>query len=208
MRVLVLGATGGTGKEIVRQAIDKKHEVTVMVRSPERLGDLRDVVTVKQGNLLDVAELASALKGQEAVLSAFGPRVPIARNEEHLLEEFAVALTSAMRQTRVKRILLESSAFLFKGAIFPPTYLLGKLLFSSVVKDATAMEQRFRQSGLDWTFLRPPQLTDGALSRKYRVRMGKLPVAGFSISRADVADCFLSSLMDDSTIKDVVGLSN
>lgn len=207
MRVLVLGATGGTGKEIVHQAIDRKHEVTAMVRSPERLGELRDLVQVREGNLLNTIELAASLRGQDAVLSAIGPRVPIARNEEHLLEEFAIALVAAMKQAEVKRVLVESSAFLFKKAIFPPTYLLGRLLFSSVVKDATAMERHFRQSGLSWTLLRPPRLTDGALSRKYRVRIGKLPVSGFTISRADVADCFLKSLEDDNTIGEIVGLS-
>jgi putative NADH-flavin reductase len=208
MRILVLGATGGTGMEIVRQAIERKHTVTALVRTPEKLGALKELILSKQGNLLNSEDLAGALRSQDAVLSAFGPRVPIAKHEEHLLEEFSKALVPALQRTGVKRVLLESSAFLFRNALLPPTYLLGKMLFPSVVRDATAMERTIQATQLDWTILRPPKLTDGVLSKKYRVRIGKLPVSGFSISRADVADCFLRSLEDDETIRKVVGLSN
>jgi len=194
--------------EIVRQAIERKHAVTVLVRAPEKLGVLRAQIITKQGNLLSTEDLEEALRGQDAVLSAFGPRVPIAKHEEHLLGQFSTALVSAMQRAHVKRILVESSAFLFRDALFPPAYLLGKMLFPTVVRDATAMETNIQSTQLDWTILRPPRLTDGALSRRYRVCLGKLPALGFSISRADVADYFLRAVEDDSTIRKVVGLSN
>src|SRR3981189_1127228 len=79
MKLLVLGATGGTGLEIVRQAIGRSHSVTAFVRSPERLRPFADRITIKQGNLLNSSELEEVLGGQDAVLSAFGPRVPIAK---------------------------------------------------------------------------------------------------------------------------------
>jgi putative NADH-flavin reductase len=207
MKVVVLGATGGTGLEIVRQAIGRGHSVTAFVRSPERLKPFRDRVNVKQGNLLNSSELEEVLKGQEAVLSAFGPRVPIAKTDQALLKEFAGALTAAMWRARVKRVIVESTAFLFKDSIFPPTYLVGRLLFPSLVADACAMEQLFERSQLDWTLIRPPRLTDGRHSGKYRIREGRLPRFGFSISRADVADCFLSLLDGERAIQKIVGAS-
>ena len=134
--------------------------------------------------------------------------MPIAKTEETLLRDFAAALTAAMLRARVRRVIAESSAFLFKDSIFPPTYILGKLLFPSVVVDAGAMEDTIRRSQLDWTLLRPPRLTDGRHSGKYRIRDGHLPRFGFSISRADVADCFLRTLDDPTSIGKIVGASN
>jgi putative NADH-flavin reductase len=150
MRVLVLGATGGTGMEIVRQAIARGHEVTAFVRSMEKLDLHADRITVKKGNVLNRSELRAVAARQDAVLSAFGPRVPIAPSDKHLLRDFATALSQAMVDTGVQRLIVESTAFLFK-AVLPPTNLVGKLLFPSVVADATDMETIFRNSKLDWT---------------------------------------------------------
>jgi putative NADH-flavin reductase len=198
MRILVLGATGGTGMQIVRQTVGRGHNVTAFVRSPEKLGSFSGLITVKQGNLLDSSALRAVAVGHDAVLSAFGPRVPIAPSETHLLRDFATALSQALRKAGVKRVILESAAFLFKDALVPPAYLLGKLLFPTVVADATAMETIIRESDLEWTLLRPPKLTDGEHTGKYRVREGHLPRFGFSISRANVADCFVRMLEDSS----------
>ena len=125
-----------------------------------------------------------------------------------MLQQFAAVLTGAMQTAQVRRVIVESVAFLFKDAIFPPAYLLGKLLFPSVVADAAAMEKIFQSSGLDWTLVRPPRLTDGGHSAHYRMRDGHLPPFGFSISRADVADCFLKVFDDRPTIGKILGVSN
>jgi putative NADH-flavin reductase len=207
MKVVVLGATGGTGLEVVRQAIGRGHSVTAFVRSPERLNLFSGQINIKQGNLLNSSELEDVLKGQDAVLSAFGPRVPIADTDKTLLQEFASVLTTAMWRVRIKRVIVESMAFLFKDSIFPPAYLVGRLMFPSLVADARAMEELFQRSQLDWTLVRPPRLTDGSHSGKYRVREGHLPLFGFSISRADVADCFLTILDGQKAIRKVLGAS-
>ena len=208
MKLLVLGATGGTGLQIVRQAIEQGHSVTAFVRSPNRLQSFQNSIDIQQGDLLSKPQLEKILPGHDAVLSAFGPRAPIAKGEETLLQQFAAVLTGAMQTAQVRRVIVESVAFLFKDAIFPPAYLLGKLLFPSVVADAAAMEKIFQSSGLDWTLVRPPRLTDGEHSAHYRMREGHLPPFGFSISRADVADCFLKVLDDRSTIGKILGVSN
>src|SRR5258708_14765193 len=105
-------------------------------------------------------------------------------------------------------MILESSALLFKDALMPPAYLLGKLIFPSVVADAADMEAIIRESELEWTLLRPPNLTDGEHTGRYRVREGHLPRFGFSISRANVADCFLRLLEDTSTARKIFGVSS
>jgi putative NADH-flavin reductase len=208
MKFVVLGATGGTGLEIVRQAIEQGHSVTAFVRSPERLKPFANRITIKQGDLLNSAELAKAISGHDAILSGFGPRVPIAKADANLLQNFATALTTAMHQTGVRRAVIVSTAFLFKDSIVPPTYLFGRLFFPGVVLDAAAMEQIVIESSLDWTIVRPPQLTDKPFTGKYRVRTAHLPRFGFNISRADVAHSFLKTVEDPASIKKILGVSN
>lgn len=188
MKLLVLGATGGIGIEIVGQALERGHSVTAFARAPERLKSLNGRITVTQGNPLDSRELGRAVAGHDAVLSGFGPRLPIAKTDAHLLRDFGAALTNAMKQAGVRRGLVVSTAFLFKDALIPPAYIFGRLFFPGVVADATDMEEILRGSRLDLTIVRPPQLTDKPHTGKYRVREGHLPAFGFSIPRADVAD--------------------
>lgn len=113
-----------------------------------------------------------------------------------------------MEQSAVRRLVIISSAFLFKDALVPPAYLLGKLMFPSVVKDTTDLEQIVQSSNTDWTIVRPPQLTDQSYTGKYRERINHLPFAGFKISRADVADYFIKALSLEAVVHKVVGISN
>jgi putative NADH-flavin reductase len=208
MKLVVLGATGGIGLEIVRQAIEHGHAVTAFVRSPERLRGFQGRIRVIQGDVLNSVELARAIEGHDAVLSGFGPRVPIAKSDANLLRQFAVALTTAMQRAGVRRIVVVSTAFLFRDSIIPPTYLFGRLFFPGVVTDAEGMERTIRASKLDWTIVRPPQLTDKRRSKKYRVREGHLPRFGFNIPRADVADCLIKTIEDRTSVNKILGVSN
>ncbi len=197
MNLLILGATGGTGLELVRRSIDRGHLVTAFVRSPERLKPFQDRV-----------ELEPVVKGHDAVLSGFGPRVPISKADTNLLQRFAAALSAAMPNAGVRRVVVESVAFLFEDSIIPPAYLLGRLLFPGIVADASAMERILRESNLDWTIVRPPQLTDKPYTGRYRMREDHLPPFGFKISRADVADFMLKAVETQASTRKIVGVSN
>lgn len=129
MRILVLGATGGIGQEIVRQAVEHGHAVTAFVRARGLLEELDGRITVVQGDLLNSHQLEEVITGQEAVASGFGPRVPISKDDSHLLQGFANALTKAMLGAGVQRVIAVSVAFLFKDSIIPPAYLAGRLFF-------------------------------------------------------------------------------
>src|SRR5260370_37076118 len=117
MKFVVLGATGGTGIEIVRQAIDQGHSVTAFVRSPERLKPFGNRITVKQGDLLNSAELAKAISGHDAILSGFGPRVPIAKDDASLLRNFATALHTAQHDATVPLAVIATQASLLYTSI-------------------------------------------------------------------------------------------
>lgn len=207
MKVLVLGATGGTGLQMVKRALYSGHEVTALIRNASALQEYKGQITITTGDPLDQPQLRTALQEQDAVLSGLGPRVPVAKSDAHLLRTFATSLTAAMEQSAVRRLVIISSAFLFKDALVPPAYLLGKLMFPSVVKDTTDLEQIVQGSNTDWTIVRPPQLTDQSFTGKYRERIGHLPFAGFKISRADVADYFIKALNLETVVHKVVGIS-
>ena len=208
MKLLVLGATGGIGLEIVGQAVARHHSVTAFVRSPDRLSAFQGRIAFEQGDLLNSSQLERAIQGNDAILSAFGPRVPVMKADANLLRDFASALTSAMRRTSVRRLVIVSTAFLFRGSIMPPAHLVGRLFFPGVVMDASAMERTITESGLDWAIVRPPQLTDKPFSGSYRVREGHLPFFGFHVSRADVADCLIKTAEDGTCVGKILGVSN
>jgi putative NADH-flavin reductase len=206
MNLLILGATGGIGIEVVRQAIERGHAVTAFVRTPERLKAFAGRVSVATGDVLNAVELARVMRDHDVVLSAFGPRLPIARSDAHLLRDFAASLTNAMHQASLQRAIVVSTAFLFKDAMLPPAYLFGRLFFPGVVSDATDMEATLRTSGLDIAIVRPPQLKDKPHTGRFRVRPDHLPVFGFSIPRADVADFMIQTAESGAFSNSVVGV--
>lgn len=208
MKLVVLGATGGIGLEIVRQALDRNHKVTAFVRAPDGLKSIAARFGVIQGDPLSTAELARAIEDHDAILSAFGPRVPIARSDSTLLHRFGVALSEAMKKVGVRRSIIVSTAFLFRDSIVPPTNLVGRLFFPNMVADASEMESFFQASSLEWTLVRPPRLTNRPRRGRYRVREGHLPSFGFTISRADVAAFMIKTAEKRAFIQQVVGISN
>lgn len=208
MKLVVLGATGGVGSEIVSQAADRAHQVTAFVRAPERLAALRDRITVIQGDLLNRGALERVLEGQDVILSGFGPRLPISKDDRNLLGNFARVLTNAMVATRIQRAVVVSTAFLFKDAIIPPAHLVGRLFFPSVVSDAADMEDVIVSTTLDWTLVRPPRLTGEQRTGRYRTCEGHLPLFGFTISRADVAEFMIKSAEGHLASRKIIGACN
>lgn len=208
MKLVVLGATGGIGQEIVRQAVERDHRVTAFVRAPDALKPFGNRIQLIQGDPLSSAELAPVMEDHDAVLSGFGPRVPIAKSDATLLHRFGVALFDAMKRVGMRRAIIVSTAFLFRDAIVPPTNLVGRLFFPNMVADASEMESFFQKSSLEWTLVRPPRLTNRPRRNRYRVREGHLPSFGFTISRADVAAFMIKAAEKHAFIQQVVGISN
>jgi putative NADH-flavin reductase len=193
--------------EIVNRALEVGHSVTAFVRSPEKLlKRFGGRIDVMKGDLLDADELGQAIRGHDAVLSGFGPSVPVRKGDEDVVTRFTSALTKAMKDCGVRRVVVESVAFLFKDALMPPAYFLGRLLFPQIVKDWEVAENLLQDSALDWTIVRPPRLTDKPQTGKYRFREGHLPSFAFSISRADVADFMVRSLENGVYVRKIVGV--
>src|SRR5262245_23456105 len=204
MRLLLLGATGGTGLALLEQARGHGHQVTAFVRSPQKLGASRDGVDVWRGDPRNAAELRAALPGHDAVVSALGPPGP---GPTTILRDAARSTVEAMQAIGPRRLLVVSAAVLFEDAGLLAA-ILRRTLLKNVAADSAEMERAVMASGLDWTIARPPRLTHGPLTTRYRVESGRLPGrSGLgSISRADVAHFLLGELEGGGHVGRIVGL--
>src|SRR5260221_425238 len=137
MRLLILGATGGTGRQLVAQALARDHQITAFVRTPEKFATRQVGLTVCRGDPRDAAALAAALRGHDAVVSALGPPGP-ARST--ILRDSARSIVSAMQAAAVHRLLVISAAVLFEDAgAF--VRLMRRTLLKNVAADNGAMER-------------------------------------------------------------------
>ena len=202
MRLFILGATGGIGQHLLRIGLERGHELTAYVRSPQKIPQPHEGLTVVRGDLFDASSMARALAGHDAVLSAFGPTTI---RTTTLRREFGRATASALREGGVRRVQLVSAAFLFRrvgmlGALLKPT------LFRFMAPDMADMERELMQDDLEWTVIRPPRLTNGPPTRRYRVADGELP--GHVISRADVAEFMIKEAEAPAHLRKIVGLAH
>jgi putative NADH-flavin reductase len=205
MRLLIIGATGGTGLQVTRQAVEHGHSVTAFVRSPQKLGVLRDRVAVVDGDPRSVVDLQAILPGHDAVISALGPG---GVGPTTILRAAARSTVTAMQTVGLHRLIVVSAAVLFDDLGIAGR-VLRRTLLKNVGADSLEMERIVTESTLDWTIARPPRLTNGPQSGHYDVENGHLPgrSAFAAISRADVAHFLLRELEQNAHIHHIVGIT-
>jgi putative NADH-flavin reductase len=198
MKLLLLGATGLTGQQLLAQALEQGHDVTVLVRNPTKLTGDRSRVRAVTGSATDPAVVDDALQDRDAVLCALGTRSPRSLVSSDLMIASMRALVPSMERRGVSRVVVESALGVGQSAQqAPPAIRLAFATFlRQVGKDKAAAEDYLRASELDWTVVYPPALTNGAATGDYRqgesLRLKGLP----KISRGDVAQFMLSQLAD------------
>ena len=202
--LFILGATGGIGRALIDQALERGHTVTAFARSPEKLGPPRERVTVRKGDPRNADELRAALPGHDAVLSALGPPGP-GRTTIH--RDCARSTVEAMNAANVGRLLIVSAAVLFENMGFA-VWLMRKTLLRNIAEDTSEMERIVMASGLDWTIARPPRLTNGRLTGHYGVEDDRMPRGGRTVSRADVAHFLLEELDRGAHVRRMVGMAS
>jgi putative NADH-flavin reductase len=199
MQLLVVGATGGTGRQAVEQALQAGHFVTAFVRDPARLSIQHSNLTVITGDVLKPETLLPAVRRQDAVICSLGSRPG---QQDQAVAEGTSNLITAMYQAGVKTLFVVSS--LGVGTSYEeaslPSKLIIKTLLSGVIAEKEKQEQAVRESALDWTIVRPTSLTNGPITGHYRIGE-HLPFSRFDfprISRADVAAFLLNQLGKDT----------
>lgn len=210
MNLLIIGATGGTGKELVRQALHLGHSVKAFVRKPGSLDIKHERLTVMRGNILDYPSVERAMEGIDAVLSALGHKrwfIPTT-----ILSEGTNNIIAAMRKHNVRRIVCETSLGVgdSRGKL-GLYYTLFVIPFITLFyfHDKWRQEQIIRQSGLEWIIVRPARLTNGMKRSSYRhgTKLGNY-ILTLSISRADTADFMLKQLTTDTYLHQSPAIAN
>ncbi|WP_395109744.1 NAD(P)-dependent oxidoreductase [Actinomadura sp. SCN-SB] len=211
MRLAILGATGGVGRHLVAHALDDGHTVTAAVRDPARLPVRHPNLEVVRADALDAASLKPVVEGAGAVLSGIGAAGR--RDPLKPASTSARAAVEAMSATGVRRIIVVSAGPLNrsgKGQPFLAARVLSPILWAilkDVYIDLEAMERVLRDSGLDWTSVRPSRLQDGPGKGRYQHAIEAGPNRN-TIDRADVARAMLDFVDDPETIGHAVGVSN
>ena len=222
MKLTIIAATGGVGRQLLAQALDEGHDVTAVARNPAKLlaGRAARIVTADLA-APDAQVLESAVAGADTVLSALGPHN---NSDAGIAAPGTAAIIAAMRAAGVLRIVAISASPVATtpspGRPHPPRHdpgdgfimrqagvRIAKTLFGKVYDDLARMEDLLRESGLDWTVLRPPQLTGKPLTGRYRTAVGRNVRGGRSIPRADVAHYMLAVLGQPDTTGQVIGIA-
>lgn len=208
VKLVIFGATGGTGRQLVAQALEAGHSVTALVRVPDRLNMQHPDLTVVQGNVLNASAVLAAVFGKDAVISALGSR---ARGLPDLIQGTRNILT-AMHDGEVRRSLWVSSFGVGKSLhqmSWLARYVIVKGFLRAAIEEKEIQEQLIRASAGEWTIVRPGGLTDGPRTGVYRVipEDATGQIGRPQIARADVADFILRALAEGTYIRQSVGLS-
>ena len=209
-KLLLLGATGATGRQLLAQALEQGHEITALVRNPDKLiVDTARLSTVI-GDARDPASVDDALEGRDAVLCSLGSRSVKSFVSSDLMTASMQALVPAMKRRGVRRLIVQSALGVGTSAGSAP--LSARLAFATALrqvgKDKARAEAYLRASDLDWTVVYPPSLTNGPLTGGYR-HGHTLALKGVpNISRADVAHFMLRQLSDTTFSRSTAILSS
>ncbi len=201
-RVLIVGATGGTGRQLVAQALERGLSVTALVRNPTKLQLHHPQLKVVQGDVLDYASVEAAARGQEAVLSALGHKRFFYPTS--ILSEGTRNLLRAMESHDVPRLVCETALGIGDSAgrmgLYYTLFVI-PIVVPFYFWDKTRQERLIAASKVEWVIVRPGALTNGKKLGSYRHghRIGNF-LWTVRISRADVADFMLNQLTNDTYV--------
>jgi len=213
VRLVVFGATGGTGRRVLERAIAQGHEVTAFVRDPSRMSARHERLNIVVGDAFDPGRVQEAVVGNEAVISVLGarqlsnplrpdspgdPKGPASVGSENIV--------AAMKEQGLKRLICQTAwgvgeskegagiaGSFFMKVLVPP-------LLRDEYADKEAQEKVVRGSSLEWVIVRPMLLTNGPWTNNYRARVDLKPGRRPYISRADVADFLIRQLTNEAFV--------
>jgi putative NADH-flavin reductase len=207
VKLAIFGATGKTGLEVIKQALNRGHEVTVMVRDPKRLPNFSKPINVLTGDFSNLDTEKSTLIGQDAVICALGSRELYKNTGLRTLGTRAII--RCMEEEGVRRLVVMSSMGIgeswnqlsfFSKALF-------KLVMPAALEDHEAQEEAVKASALEWTLIRPSGLTNEPNVSAYEYGKELVPKTS-RISRANVADLMLKVLENQVHIHESITISN
>jgi putative NADH-flavin reductase len=204
MRMIIFGASGATGLELAKQALDAGYLVTGFVRSAPKLTISHPNLTVMVGDALSREDVLNAIAGHEVVVSCLGAKE---LGPTTVLSEMAANIVEGMKQNQVTRIIYLASAGIYKE--IPGVFgFIAHRLMRNVFADHKKAADIITKSELKWTIVRPMVLTHKQAKGKYRTAFEGVPNGGRNIARADVAHFLLAVLTDDHFVRKSVAIAD
>ena len=210
MNVFVIGAAGGIGRQAVEQALASGHRVTAVLRHPAKLPLTHPRLELVTGDILHPGTYERRLERQDLVISAIGAAGGLFSDKPTTLySQGNAVLLEAMRRRGALRVYVISATAIEVSPVLPPfirfieKYVIQRLL-RHMYADLRAMEAVVRESPLDWTIVRPPQLSDKPLTGRYRFSVNGLLKNCLHISRADVAHFMLENAGNERIFRAMV----
>jgi len=207
MKVAIFGATGKTGRELVKRALDKGHTVTVFARDPAHMHEKGVVLKVVSGDVNDSGSVEMCVKGQDAVICALGSK-DLFRNSK-IRTNGTINIIKAMKKLGVQRLVVMSAMGV--GESWGALSLMNKLFFSLLMpaarEDHESQESEVKASGLEWTIIRPSALKDTPHTGIYLVGEN-IRAKTSQISRGDVADLMLQVVETKAYTHSAVTITN
>lgn len=207
MHLVIFGATGGTGRNVITQGLDNGYHITALVRNPASLHIQNVNLSVIQGDVLNPKDVESVVKGQDAVISVLGNKARDALWKPNtIISDGVKNIISAMKKRKVKRLLFVAS-FGVNKHIFLPEKVFIQIVLKNIFADIPKQEALIQESGLNWTIVHPARLVNTTRTGTYK-KGGNLPIGLFSkIARSDVADFLLKSIQDKTTLNKTITIS-
>ena len=209
-KIAVFGATGGTGKQVVEQALASGFEVVAYVRNPSKLATVNEQLSIVQGELADVASIERAVASADAVINTLGPR---GGSKNKPLTQGTQNIIAAMKKQGVRRLIITSTLSAKDPNDKPELrarVLVGlvKRTMNGAYEDIVSIAEAVRASDLDWTIVRLTMLNNKPKSGKIRAGYVGMGEVGSGISRADIADFMLNQIEDLKYLRQAPAISN
>ena len=206
MKLVVFGATGKTGQEIVKQSLAQGYEVTAFVRDPSKMALERDDLKIMTGDIFEFTAVTQAIQGQDAVICSLGTSE---LGKTTVRFEGTANITKAMKENHVNRLVVVSAMGVAES--WSTLSIVNKLFFATLLRssrqDHEEQEVVVKESDLDWTIIRPSGLTDTPQTESYAI--GENIIGKTSkIARADVAHAIIKEVHDNTFVHKAVTVTN
>ena len=203
MQIALFGATGGTGKQVLDQALDQGYRIRALVRDPTKLAE-RDGLTLIQGDVLDQTAVDRCLAGSDAVICVLGSHGSTEPVEDRGTERILTAMKAHGQRRLIAVTSMGVGDSIDQVAAFFRAIM--RLTLKRVMEAKERQEQAIMASDLDWTIVRPGGLSDGPRTGSYRYGLDK-SIKATRVSRADVADFILQELKAGDFIRQTPAVS-
>ena len=209
MNILIFGGSGKTGKQIITQALESGHNLTAIVRTPEKFNLMHERLRVVKGDVLNPASYLKEMEGKDIVISTIGVH---SRTPTTVYSEGIINIIGGMRTSKVYRLVCVSAHALDITPVLP---LWQKLVIKHILhrilkhpfNDMRLMEHVIKNSMLNWTIIRPPMLKDTPLTKNYRIAINEHLKRPIKLSRADLAHYIIAILTNKSTFNKVIEIA-